>query len=356
MHPILLLMDKKKEFAYMEKAFGVSPSQKGFYHLSCPYCKEPSGRSGTYKPEISRFFCLQPGCRWGKIDKPKGVSIIDVAMYVQRLPDFKSTIQYLNTFSPSSYQKIETEPTKEYSEKKVKITLPEYYTNILHGRSKVANDARAYLEGRGYDLVKLGRVYQIGYIRDVSNKGNKYGYIVIPFFDLMGDLIYYQLRGLYSYHSRWDNPSTEDLGYGKERILYNPSALWTEDTDYAFVHEGVTDALTTGGAGTLGLVLSEYHIDTIKQSPKDKIYFMYDEGAFNEGLNNAFKCINPRQKIYVIPLEKGEGDPNVLGPVKCREKLDSAIEVTEEVFNKEKLNMIWEGTKSYRGEGLNIYF
>lgn len=343
----------------MSAAFELTESTKGYYHLACPGCGEKSGRSGSYKPEYSRYYCLQPGCVYGKSSRPSGTSIIDLIKEIEHLSDFKASVSFLKRLNPATYaksfdvsSKIKTKPSK--------LTLPYGYTVITNGNTKVAKDARAYLLKRGYEIKTIASLFKVGYIDSIDPKGNNYyGYLVIPFFSRFGDLIYYQLRALYPYLQRWDNPDTELYGIGKENILFNEWVLF--EPGETFIHEGATDGMTTISPGTLGLYLSDGHVGIIRSGRKKDIIFMYDEGAYYEALNNGFKALSSGKNIWVIPMAKGEGDPNELGYQGCQRKKKEAIRLTEESFYEEMNRIEWEqvgnSRKSFRGEsGIHIYF
>ena len=88
---------------------------------------------------------------------------------------------------------------------------------------------------------------------------------------------------------------------------------------------------------------------------------MYDEGAYYEALNNGFKALSSGKNIWIIPMNKGEGDPNELGYEACQMKKKEAIRLTEESFYEEMNRIEWEqvgnSRKSFRGEfGIHIYF
>lgn len=328
-------MSKGKEFAFMLRNFTLR-QHKDFYHLSCPSCKEPIGRSGVYLPTKSRYWCYQPGCRYSKSMRPKGTWIVEFIQDYKRLPSLSHAADRLNEELEVSFNT----PIVIHA-KQSEMQLPSGCRSLFFPGA-MADRARKTLISRGYDLERLNDKFSVM----LGMQDESFGYFVFPFFDIYGRIVYYQMR---AYHplagTRWKNPVLPKSG-----ILYNESALLLKEP--LFVCEGVTDTLTMEGVGQLGLVASG--TDKISHSLSDDLVCMLDGGAWLECLTLAYSlCQLSDKRVWAVPLPDGQ-DPNSLGKEKCYNLTESAgILITPSEYVSELSRVRRVKTKTFRSETKN---
>jgi len=307
-----------REYSWLRSQFNTKPVGKG-YQFPCPKCGGELGRSGfamvlgSGKGSCLRVWCNQPSCAWGKSSSKKGISIPQMVADVAGVA-LASAVDALK-----NQRVIYKAKSNTYDGPTEDLILPKSYLPILQGRGEVGDKARAYLEGRGYDLELLNNHYHVGYTSTGNYTSREYGYLVFPFFNLHGKLVYFQKRMFIETKDkkrlRWDNPSAEKFGIGKASLLWNEMALVMQD-DLVVVQEGVTDCLTIGpqATGTLGLAPSEQQLYKILTRHAKRVVLMYDEGAWLDTLLAAGDLIDKGDdEVYVCYLEKGEDDSNTLG-------------------------------------------
>lgn len=313
-----------KELNYLMKMVSTKRISANSHHFACPACGGKLGRSG-FAVVLSggvRLYCNQPSCSLNKSQRRKGTSMVDFVQMVdpsvRGYRDAQEKIQKARVLvEVDLYEKfIDTKP----------LRLP-YGTQLIgHGGGTMAEQARAYLEGRGFSIKELHDHYRIGYTSTQVKTSPDYGWLIIPFYDVNARLVYYQKRSFLQREDgkRWDNPSAEKYGIGKASLIFNEFALYSGE-DRMITTEGATDSMTLGptAGGTLGLTLSdEVAFKLVHRGPKDLIYFL-DAGAWVDCLLNAYELVKlGDENIWVVPVEEGEDDPNTMGRERAFEVID----------------------------------
>ena len=139
--------------------------------------------------------------------------------------------------------------------------LPEGLRLITQGSNQLAKSIRGYVIQRGFRPEVLAK-FGVGY----CSKGALFGYLIIPFF-YRSQLRYYNARKVLGTGPRYNNPTTDITGIGKEFIIFNHDALTLYNS--LFICEGAINALTLGerAIATMGKAVSAYQINELIKSP-----------------------------------------------------------------------------------------
>lgn len=284
---------KSKVKTYLVKRLGAFDYRRGWMRVPiCPYC----GRENKLGVNLSsyRSHCF----RCGATPSPS-----QLIMDVEHIDTYTELTRYLNSgdFTELTFH----EDTKVELAERLPVYLPEGFTIVNQGDSVLAKSIRRYLINRGFDIEELSK-QGIGY----CNKGDLFGYIIIPF-HYRGELRYYNARNVMGVGPRYNNPSKDITGLGKEFIIFNQDALDMYKTIY--LCEGAFNALTMGshGIATMGKSISRYQLNLLIKSPVEHVIILLDPDAKNKAIDLAFKLINYK-KVKVIFLPEGK-DVNDIG-------------------------------------------
>ena len=283
---------KGKIKTYLVKRLGSYQYRHGWMRVpTCPYC-HAENKMGV-NLSMWRTNCFRCG------EHPSPTQLV---MDVENLENYGELIKFLND---GEFTELEFRDEKiELSEKKP-VYLPEGFKNISFGTSQLAKSIRSYVKKRGFKVETLSR-FGIGY----CTKGPLFGYLIIPFF-YGGELRYYNARKVMGNGPRYNNPSKDLTGLGKEFLIFNFDALSMYRS--VFICEGAINALTIGdrGIALMGKAFSRYQVNQIIKSSCEHVIILLDpdakEYAYKLGLELAhFK------KVKVVILPEGK-DVNDLG-------------------------------------------
>lgn len=223
-------------------------------------------------------------------------------MDVEGLNTYNELLKLLDNAEYTEY--TFTEERVQLRERKM-FYLPEGFKLINQGSSQLSQSIRGYVTKRGFRLdqmVKAG----VGY----CNSGDFFGYLIIPFY-YRGQLRYYNARQVYGNGPRYNNPTTDITGVGKEFIIYNHDALSLYNS--LFICEGALNALTLGerAIATMGKAVSAYQINELIKSPVERFIILLDSDAKAQAINLGLKLV-PYKKVKVVFLPDDK-DVNDLG-------------------------------------------
>lgn len=292
------IKDKLHEYAL--KNLGMKPYVRGWLKGTCPSC----GRTDKFGINLgmNRTNCFVCGYH------PTPLTLVTD---LENFSSFNETLQYFKTFEGVRY----IEPKIERIEKK-QVELPEGYTNIALGHSRLGKTARAYVKRRGFD-VHDAALKGWGY----CNTGDYAGYLILPFYTA-GELTYFNGRLLVGIGPKYQNPRIEDFGTGKSLILYNADALFMYSEIYLL--EGVFNAETLGanGIATGGKNISDYQISLINKSPVKRVIIVLDPDAIKNairiGLQLAFY-----KEVKIVTWD-GDKDVNDIGKTEALRRIDKS--------------------------------
>ena len=281
---------KSRLYTYFKKRLGAFDYRNGWLKVpTCPYC----GRENKMGINLStyRTNCFRCNAH------PNPAQMI---MDVEGIDNYNELIKLLNN---GDYTELTfKEERRELAEQKP-MYLPDGYRNILQGSSQLANMFRRYLRKRGFkceDLAKRG----IGYVAS----GNMFGYLIIPYY-YNGTLRYYNARNVTGKGPRYNNPTKDISGLGKEFIIFNHDALELYNSIY--ICEGALNALTMGerAIATMGKSISAYQVNELIKSPVKRFIILLDPDAKQSAVNLALKLANyKRVKLVFLPEDKDVND------------------------------------------------
>lgn len=296
----MYFLDNTKAYIYFKKVFDIKKTSQNWYAFDCPMCGKVNKAAVKFSAEMVKcWYCsykqniVQFVMDYHEVEKEEAEKILDQQ-------------------DTSIYDSISIEFEGEY--KKIiysDVKLPLHSTPILYGSGTLADRARKYLKGRGFNinlLDSMGVCYVDKRPKD-KDEQDYFGYLIIPL-KSEGKLVYFQARNFLGSPKRYIFPKKELFGVGKSELLYNEDALFVKER--VFLTEGFTDAWTMGpsGMGSMGIQLSPKQIGKILRSPCDEVVFVWDAGFLKESYKAALH-IADHKKVKVLEL-KG-GDPNELG-------------------------------------------
>ena len=283
---------KSKLKTYFIKRLGAYDYRNGWMRLpKCPYCGRESKMGinlSTYRTNC--FRCNQ---------HPNPAQMV---MDIENLDEWSQLLKFLNQEDFTTYTFHEVKV--KLSEKR-DLYLPESFENIKNGNSQIANIMRGYITKRGFNVQELSRM-GVGY----CHEGPLFGYLIIPFY-YNSELRYYNARLVVGNGPRYNNPSKDITGLGKEFIIYNHDALYMYRSIY--LCEGAINAMTMGerAIATMGKAISAYQINEILKAPVERIIILLDPDAKESAINLALKLVFYK-KVKVVYLPEGK-DCNDLG-------------------------------------------
>ena len=194
--------------------------------------------------------------------------------------------------------KPETVPVKEKKYKKLKLPESFILFKDSHKIYPVRRQAYNYLHSRGI-TDEIIEKYGIGF----CDKGNHAGRIVVPSYDINGELNYYVARS-WDPHTKfkYKNPEAE-----KDKIIFNEKLIdWKKDI---YLVEGVFDGFFLDNSiPMLGKHMSEMLFDKVYNNAKGNVIIALDGDAWD----NAIKLYHELnggelyEKIKIVKLPKDQ--------------------------------------------------
>jgi len=206
--------------------------------------------------------------------------------------------------------------------------LPEGFRLLKDGDSVLARNLRKYLRGRGLNVTKLNNKGW-GY----CEKGKYFGHLVTPWL-YEGKLIYFNSRRFIGYGEKYKNPTTEEVGIGKNQVFYNWDALFLYNTVYLV--ESAINAETLGGQAVAsgGKALSSFQKKVIKKSPCKNMVILLDRDAWKESIKLGFEMLDYKRIKIIIPEDNR--DVNDLGKSITMQNINNAKYLTHQDLIKLK--------------------
>ena len=277
---------KSHLYTYFTKRLGAFTYKHGWLRVPvCPYC----GRKEKMGINLSLY---RTNCfRCGEHPSPA-----QVVMDVENLETWSELLKFLNS---GEFNELEfKEEHVELVERKP-VYLPQGFINIRFGKSQLAKSMQGYVRKRGFNVEVLSRL-GVGYCND----GPLFGYLIIPFY-YRSELRYYNARNVLGNGPRYNNPSKDITGLGKEFILFNHDALYMYRTVY--ICEGAINALTMGdrAIATMGKAVSAYQINELIKAPCERYIILLDPDAKDRAINLALKLVYYK-KVKVVFLPEGK--------------------------------------------------
>jgi DNA primase len=222
-------------------------------------------------------------------------------------------------------------PQQDDAETKVFIQLPKEFISLSEepkGFNPEYKHAMFYLTHRGISMKEIIK-YNIGYCKD----GLYARRVIIPSYDLNGQLNYFVSRSYYSEEKmKYKNPPIS-----KNIIAFESQVNWNEPI---ILCEGVFDAITIkrNAIPLLGKFPSKILVEKIFMSGVSDIIISLDNDAINEALKAAeyFR----KQGINVKMMYLRDKDASDMGYEKFYEELTKTKEFSSEELLLSKINSL----------------
>jgi DNA primase len=286
---------KKRLYNWFTSRMGMWDYTRGWLKGDCPYCHKQN-KFGVHLT-TNRTNCFSCG------EHPYPINVV---MEIEGYATFVEAHKHILSLEEVEY----LEPPSKILKQK-QVDLPESYTLISLGKSRMGKMARSALKKRGFKINELS--YKgVGY----CTTGPYWGRIIIPFYQ-QGKLIYFNARTFVPSSNKFKNPSMSELGIGKSLLIYNVDAL-SVFKEVSIV-ESATNALTLGdnATSTGGKFVSDYQLSTYIESPVKKFVIIMDPDAHHEALWTGLKLVD-HKKVKVVLLPGETEDINDLGRKKTK--------------------------------------
>lgn len=282
---------RAKLYSYFTQRMRMTEYTRGWIQGDCPYC----GKVYKFGIQIeeNRAHCFSCDIH----TKP-----LSVVFAKENLRTYAEVNNLLNTFQDIKLFNTANEPTIN---SRSEFKLPDEFRLVGLYDSKVAKIVENNLKSRGFKIPKLMRA-GVGYCAS----GKYGGRIIIPYYQ-NGKLVYFNARKFIDIGEKFKNPSEEEAGIGKSKLIYNIDALYLFTKVYLF--ESATNSLTMGdnGTGTGGKSLSAWQKNQYLTSPCERIVIGLDDDAQKLAYKLALEFIG-HKKIKVLEFPEGK-DANSIG-------------------------------------------
>lgn len=261
---------------------------------------EPSGTLNTVCP-----FCGKPNFHFA-INFKKGVyncfrcgehGHIVTLLRKLGLSNYDTSINLKQSQSISDLVGILTESTTV-----PQISLQDYYNSISTELNLLHYN---YLISRGLSM------QEISLYKFKSGKLNTkyFGYVIIPCYNLSGDLCYFNARNTIDGKLKYRNPPSEVAGLNGS--VFNINNI---NTPYLFVTEGVFTCMAVNrylgkqcAVAIYGKGFKQKTLDTLVAKEISRYYICLDSDALNETLEWADKLSSLGKDVYICKIPEVNG-------------------------------------------------
>ena len=290
--------------------------QKGDEHLyHCPYC-------GHHKKKMSINFANGYFKCW--ICDERGKNIYRI---VRKFGNYQQRQKYRELQGLVDLTDFE-EMFKEYNniEEKQILEMPEGFVSLCNKDLPMdSTDAFRYLSSRGIGRREILK-WKIGYCKE----GRYAGRIIIPSFDIEGDLNYFIARSYVGHTRRYLNPPAD------RDIVFNELNIdWDEPI---VLVEGVFDAIAAGfnAIPILGSTLREgsrlFQAIAVHDTP---VYMALDHDAEKKAEWIIKSMLQYDLEVHKVPID--EADVSEMGEKEFKERLTSSRQIKSDMYFFEKV-------------------
>jgi DNA primase len=290
--------------------------QKGDEHLyHCPFCNH-------HKKKMSVNFANGYFKCW--VCDTRGKNIYRI---VRRFGDYQQRQKYRELQGLVDLSDFE-ELFKEYNniQEKQILEMPEGFVSLCNKDLPMdSTDAIRYLSSRGIGRREILK-WKIGYCKE----GRYGGRIIIPSFDVDGDLNYFIARSYVGHSRRYLNPPAD------RDIVFNELNIdWDEPV---ILVEGVFDAIAAGNNAIpiLGSTLREksrlFQAIAIHDTP---VYMALDYDAEKKAEWIIKSMLKYDLEVHKVPID--DADVSEMGGKEFQERLVSAREIKNDMFFFERM-------------------
>jgi len=290
--------------------------QKGDEHLyHCPFCNH-------HKKKMSVNFANGYFKCW--VCDQRGKNIYRI---VRRFGDYQQRQKYRELQGLVDLSDFE-EMFKEYNniQEKQVLEMPEGFVSLCNKDLPMdSTDAIRYLSSRGIGRTEILK-WKIGYCKE----GRYGGRIIIPSFDVDGDLNYFIARSYVGHSRRYLNPPAD------RDIVFNELNIdWDEPV---ILVEGVFDAIAAGNNAIpiLGSTLREksrlFQAIAIHDTP---VYMALDGDAEKKAEWIIKSMLKYDLEVFKVPID--EEDVSEMGVKEFKERLLSSRQIKNEMYFFEQM-------------------
>ena len=290
--------------------------QKGDEHLyHCPYC-------GHHKKKMSINFANGYWKCW--VCDTRGKNIYRI---VRKFGNYQQRQKYRELQGLVDLSDFE-EMFKEYNniEEKQILEMPEGFVSLCNKDLPMdSTDAFRYLSSRGIGRREILK-WKIGYCKE----GRYAGRIIIPSFDVEGDLNYFIARSYVGHTRRYLNPPADrDLVFNELNIDWDEPVVLVE---------GVFDAIAAGfnAIPILGSTLREqsrlFQAIAVHDTP---VYMALDHDAEKKAEWIIKSMLQYDLEVHKVPID--EADVSEMGEKEFKERLTSSRQIKSDMYFFEKV-------------------
>ena len=290
--------------------------QKGDEHLyHCPYC-------GHHKKKMSINFSNGYWKCW--VCDTRGKNIYRI---VRKFGNYQQRQKYRELQGLVDLTDFE-EMFKEYNniEEKQILEMPEGFVSLCNKDLPMdSTDAFRYLSSRGIGRREILK-WKIGYCKE----GRYAGRIIIPSFDIEGDLNYFIARSYVGHTRRYLNPPADrDLVFNELNIDWDEPVVLVE---------GVFDAIAAGfnAIPILGSTLREgsrlFQAIAVHDTP---VYMALDHDAEKKAEWIIKTMLRYDLEVFKIPID--DEDVGEMGNQEFKQRFDKAQPIKSEMYFFEKI-------------------
>jgi hypothetical protein len=275
------------------------------YEAGCPICREGTSwgkkRRCVYLVEKDLICCHN--CGW--FSKPlKWIQEVTGCNFSEILNEVK---EYDNVIAVAP-KTIETQ-----KEKQPTFTLPKDAINLFdpgqvdyYNDNKVVNDALDIIKTRRLDTAINRPEALYLSLNDPVHKNR----IIIPFYDVSGDIIFYQSRTIYTKNNKYPKYLSK---IGGDKSLYNINKINEED-ECIFIFEGPIDSFfIKNGTAVAGIQENSHKTFSTLQEKQlsqflfyKKIWVLDSQWLDRASKTKTKKLLDSGESVFIWPEELGK--------------------------------------------------
>ena len=290
--------------------------QKGDEHLyHCPFCNH-------HKKKMSVNFANGYFKCW--VCDARGKNIYRI---VRRFGDYQQRQKYRELQGLVDLSDFE-EMFKEYNniQEKQVLEMPEGFVSLCNKDLPMeSTDAFRYLSSRGIGRREILK-WKIGYCKE----GRYAGRIIVPSFDMEGDLNYFIARSYVGHGRRYLNPpSSRDIVFNELNIDWDEPIILVE---------GVFDAIAAGNNAIpiLGSTLREqsrlFQAIAIHDTP---VYMALDSDAEKKAEWIIMSMLRYDLEVHKVPID--EEDVGEMDKQEFKERMSEARKIESDMYFFQKV-------------------
>lgn len=274
------------------------------YYAGCPVCREGTSwgkkRRLYYVVDDNTLYCQNCQRGWSPLNW-----IIQVSGETR-----EQVLQDVENYEPNIRAIIEESERKIKVEKAKSATLPEDSINLMdpcqvdyYSSNRAVKEALKLIRERRLDTAKYKSKSLWISLKDVSHKNR----LCIPFYDLSGQIIFYQTRALFEA----DSPPKYKSKINADKSMFNVERI-EPDHDKIYKIEGPIDTMfVRNGVGMGGLNETEIQRNQLHNYPFHEQIWVLDNELDNEDVYKKYVRILERgEKVFLWPKGFTQKDIN----------------------------------------------